>query len=251
LNQELQTRVAEALAPPSPSSNYRALQPEKIVQTLHRLQARISERFPGSGLSKVSSDLAAVAETTSERVARLAKPYFWLRLGVWMIIVTGVIAQIFAARYLRVESVTTDLPGLVQGLEAAVNLLILFGAAVWFLMTLEERWKRGRILKALHELRSLAHVVDMHQLTKDPTMALLGGSATASSPRREMTRFQLARYLDYCAELLALIGKLAALYAERSRDALIIEAVNDLELLTTELGRKTWQKIIILGQLQE
>jgi hypothetical protein len=66
-----------------------------------------------------------------------------------------------------------------------------------------------------------------------------------------MTRFQLARYLDYCAELLALIGKLAALYAERSRDALIIEAVNDLELLTTELGRKTWQKIIILGQLQE
>jgi hypothetical protein len=154
----------------------------------------------------VSSDLVAVAEATSERVARLAKPYFWLRLGVWMIIIAGVVAQIAAARFVRLENVTTDLPGLIQGLEAAVNLLILFGAAVWFLMTLEERWKRTRILAALHELRSLAHVVDMHQLTKDPTMVLHGGSQTASSPRREMTRFQLARYLDYCAELLALIG---------------------------------------------
>jgi hypothetical protein len=199
----------------------------------------------------VSSDLVAVAEATSERVARLAKPYFWLRLGVWMIIIAGVVAQIAAARFVRLENVTTDLPGLIQGLEAAVNLLILFGAAVWFLMTLEERWKRTRILAALHELRSLAHVVDMHQLTKDPTMVLHGGSQTASSPRREMTRFQLARYLDYCAELLALIGKLAALYAERSRDALIIDAVNDLELLTTDLGRKIWQKIMILEQLED
>jgi hypothetical protein len=250
LNQERQARVAEAHAPASAGS-YRALQPHKIVETLHRLRTRISERFPGSGLSKVSTDLVAVAETTSARVMRLARPYFWLRLGVWVILITGVAAQIVAARFLRVDNVTADLPGLVQGLEAAVNLMILFGAAVWFLMTLEERWKRSRILAALHELRSLAHVVDMHQLTKDPTMVLRRGSRTASSPRREMTRFQLARYLDYCAELLALIGKLAALYAERSRDALIIEAVNDLELLTTDLGRKIWQKIMILGHLEE
>lgn len=221
------------------------------MQTLHRLHARISERFAGSGLSKVGADLVAVAEATSERVARLARPYFWLRLSVWVIIIAGITAQIAAVRFLRLERVPGDLPSLVQGLEAAVNLLVLFGAAVWFLMTLEERWKRAHILKALHELRSLAHVVDMHQLTKDPTMALRGGSATASSPQREMTRFQLARYLDYCAELLALIGKLAALYAERSRDAVIIEAVNDVESLATDLGRKIWQKIMILGDLEE
>jgi hypothetical protein len=230
---------------------YRTLQPAKIVQTLHRLHARISERFPHSGLSEVSADLVAVAAATSDRVARLARPYFWLRLSVWLIIIAGIAAQISAAAYLRVESVSADLPNLVQGLEAAANLLIIFGAAAWFLITLEQRWKRARTLEALHELRSLAHVVDMHQLTKDPTTSAHREHRTASSPQRDMTQFQLARYLDYCAELLALIGKVAALYAERSRDAVIIEAVNDLESLTSDLGRKIWQKIMILGDLEE
>ncbi len=97
--------------------------------------------------------------------------------------------------------------------------------------------------------RSLAHVIDMHQLTKDPTLVL--GPRTASSPAREMNRFQLARYLDYCAEMLALTAKLAALYAGESDDPVIVAAVNDIETLTSDLGRKIWQKIMILGQLDE
>jgi hypothetical protein len=160
-----------------------------------------------------------------------------------------VIAQLAAARMLHLEEVETNL-GLIQSLEAAVNLLILFGGAAWFLLTLEERFKRQRALDALHELRSLAHVIDMHQLTKDPTM-LLGAPRTAASPERTMTRFELTRYLDYCAEMLALIGKLAALYAERMRDSVVIEAVNDIENLTTDLARKIWQKIMIIGDLEE
>jgi hypothetical protein len=137
----------------------------------------------------------------------------------------------------------------IQGLEAAVNLLILFGAAVWFLMSVEERLKRARVLAALHELRSLAHVVDMHQLTKDPTVML--GPRTASSPERRMSEYELTRYLDYCAEMLALIGKLAALYAEQVRDHAVVNAVNDVEMLTNNLGRKIWQKIMIISQLVE
>jgi hypothetical protein len=109
--------------------------------------------------------------------------------------------------------------------------------------------KRARVLAALHELRSLAHVIDMHQLTKDPTVVL--GPRTASSPVREMDEFQLTRYLDYCAEMLALIGKLAALYAEKTRDTAIVSAVNDIESLAGNLGRKIWQKITIIGQLVE
>jgi hypothetical protein len=66
-----------------------------------------------------------------------------------------------------------------------------------------------------------------------------------------MNRFQLARYLDYCAEMLALTAKLAALYAGESDDPVIVSAVNDIETLTSDLGRKIWQKIMILGQLDE
>ena len=98
------------------------------------------------------------------------------------LVAAGVAAQIVAARFVRLESIATDTPALVEGLESAVNLLILFGGAVWFLITLEERLKRARVLKALHELRSLAHVVDMHQLTKDPRWC--SGARSPPPPHR-------------------------------------------------------------------
>ena len=139
-----------------------------------------------------------------------------------------------------------------QGLEATVNLMLLFGGGVWFLITIEERLKRRRVLTALHELRSLAHVIDMHQLTKDPTIIMSPHLRTqASGAQRAMTEFELARYLDYCAEMLALIGKLAALYGERLADPVVIEAVTDVENLTANLGRKIWQKIMIIGDLED
>ena len=58
-----------------------------------------------------------------------------------------------------------ELVGLVQGLEAALNITILFGAAALFLVTVEVRMKRKRALKAIHELRALAHVIDMQSVT--------------------------------------------------------------------------------------
>lgn len=149
--------------------------------------------------------------------------------------------------YVEGDMTTTEM---LQSLEASVNLLILFGGAVWFTLTLEERFKRRRVLDALHRLRALAHVIDMHQLTKDPTF-IFDVRETAASPQRLMNRFELNRYLDYCSEMLAVIGKLAALYGERVRDGVVIEAVNDIENLTTSLGRKIWQKITVLGVLDE
>jgi hypothetical protein len=63
---------------------------------------------------------------------------------------------------------------------------------------------------------------------------------------RHLSRAQLTRYLEYCAELLALVSKLAALHAQDLQDAVVLEAVNDVETLTADLSRKVWQKITIL-----
>lgn len=230
---------------------YRSLQPDRIVETLTRLNARIGERFPNSGLLKVCAETVEAARSTSARAAAIARPNAPLRIAVGLLLAAGAAAQIMAARFLHFEPVETDAASFVSGLEAAVNLLVLFGAGIWFLLTMEERWKRRRVLDALHELRSLAHVIDMHQLTKDPTIVLNPDRRTKTSPVRAMTEFELARYLDYCAEMLALIGKLAALYAERVRDPVVIEAVTDVENLTANLGRKIWQKIMILSDLDE
>jgi hypothetical protein len=99
-------------------------------------------------------------------------------------------------------------------------------------------------------------VIDMHQLTKDPSLVLGTERVkdTAASPKRVMTAFELGRYLD-CSEMLSLTGKVAALYAQDLDDPVVVEAVNDIEMLATNLSRKVWQKIAILqaatlGQLQ-
>ncbi|TMP99740.1 MAG: hypothetical protein E6L09_08785 [Verrucomicrobia bacterium] len=74
------------------------------------------------------------------------------------------------------------------------------------------------------------------------------GPPTKSSPRRTMTDFELSRYLDYCSEMLSLIGKVAALYVQRFDDPVALSAVDEIEDLTTGLSRKIWQKIMIINQ---
>jgi hypothetical protein len=53
----------------------------------------------------------------------------------------------------------------------------------------------------------------------------------------------MSRYLDYCSELLAITGKLAALYSQAVPDEGVAQAVTDIELLGSSLSRKIWQKI--------
>jgi hypothetical protein len=141
---------------------------------------------------------------------------------------------------------STELTNVMQGADAAVSLLIVLGGSALYLSTLESRWRRDQALKALHEFRSIVHVIDMHQLTKDPSA--FGAPRTSSSPDRSMTVPQLLRYLGYCSELLSLAGKVTALYADKLRDPVVIDAVGDIERLTTDLSQKIWQKIELFQQ---
>jgi hypothetical protein len=234
---------------------YRSLDSEKIVHTIEILCRRIDERFPESGLSNVCRELLTIAGESQQRSAWIAKPQRAIRIFTWVLLVLlagGLIVVLTHAAWPRDGF---ELVGLVQGLEAGLNITILLGAAALFLATVEVRIKRKRALKAIHELRALAHVIDMHQLTKDPSLVLGQERDTAASPKRVMTTFELGRYLDYCSEMLSLTGKVAALYAQDLDDPVVVEAVNDIEMLATNLSRKVWQKIAILqaatlGQLQ-
>ena len=52
-------------------------------------------------------------------------------------------------------------------------------------------------------------------------------------------------------ELLALDAKIAALFAQNMDDPVVLDAVNDLEVLTQGLSAKIWQKIMILDLAEE
>jgi hypothetical protein len=226
--------------------SYRRLDPEQILRTLAKLEQRIGERFPGSGLTRICHEIHAIGEHAQQRAQAIARPNLPLRIAIFAAVAAGLGGLYFVIRRINVQVGPTEIFSVFQGIEAAMNIVVLGGAALFFLISLELRVKRGRALRDLHVFRSLAHVVDMHQLTKDPSAVGDQGPVTASSPARTMSKFELTRYLDYCSEMLSLINKLAAIYAQNLPDAIVIEAVNDIEALTTSLSSKIWQKITIL-----
>lgn len=235
------------------------LRSDAIIATLNKLVLRVEERFPTSSLRNLCKEVVNVAQKTDEWTADYKRPYILLRIY-WVI---GGMILLALVSFLGVWLTTEfsglsdghlpfeERPGLAlfEGLEPAINVFILIGAGFFFMTRQEEKIKRERILKHIHQLRSLTHVVDMHQLTKDPSAILGDFERTAHSPVREMSRYELTRYLDYCAELLALIGKIAALYMRDVEDIEVITAANEIENLTTNISRKIWQKIMIIGQL--
>jgi hypothetical protein len=226
---------------------YRSLDSEKIVETIGTLCRRVDERFPDSGLGKVCRELLTVAGESQERSAWIARPQRSLRVATWLLVIVMVGGLAAVLAHSAWPRGGFDLVALVQVSEAGLNVTILLGAAVLFLATAEVRIKRGRALKAIHELRALAHVIDMHQLTKDPERLQPRLKETPSSPKRTLRAPELIRYLDYCSEMLSLIGKLAALYVQKFDDPVALAAVNEVEDLTAGLSRKIWQKIMILN----
>lgn len=228
---------------------YRKLEPDRIVETSRRLSLRISERFPESGLSRVCVELLGVAEKAAVTSEWITRPNLWLRAAVFLCAVAIVGGAVGTLLQVRPNLGFQNLFELLQGVDAAINDVVFVGLALVFLLTWENRLKRNRALKALHELRSLAHVIDMHQLTKDPERVMNQGNDTASSPERKMPGFALARYLDYCSEMLSIISKIAAVYVQHFDDAVTIAAVNEVENLTNGLSRKIWQKIMILDRI--
>ncbi len=225
---------------------YRTLSSDHLIKTVETLERRIHERFPGCGLSKVCAELSQIARESSEKVVLASSPNMPLRIGIGIVLVTGIMLLYYVGTIIEVKVGTENLFGVLEGIDAAVSTLIVTAAGMYFLTTLEGRWHRERALKDLHELRSIIHVIDMHQLTKDPSRTSTVGTQTPSSPQRPMTPFELARYLDYCSEMLSLAAKIAALYAQGTRDSLIIETASDLGQITSNISGKIWQKITLV-----
>jgi hypothetical protein len=146
---------------------------------------------------------------------------------------------------------------MIEGVDAAISSIVFLGVTTLTVVTFENRVKRRKLLDAIHELRVLAHIIDMHQLAKDPDMFLHGRDERAEpaetpedkSGRDPLTPFLVGRYLDYCSELLSLIGKVAVIYVQDFQDPVVLTAVDEIEHLTTSLSRKIWQKIMIIDQI--
>lgn len=230
---------------------YQQLQSDKIIATVDTLHHRIRERFPNAGIANVCKELLEIARLAGKRAADISRPMFTVRLLSALVILTILASTGWVSWLIFEEREAGDLlrsAEFVQVLEAGMNAFVWIGLTVIFFITLETRIKRRRALRAIHELRCIGHIIDMHQLTKDPERLMHREQDTESSPKRTMTEFELSRYLDYCSEMLSVTGKIAALYVQNFEDSVAISAVNDVESLTTGMSQKIWQKLTVLHE---
>ena len=237
------------------------LEPDRIIRTAVRLRKRIDARFPERGIGRLVRQLENLAERTMGRLDEVRRPLLGVRVGIIALIaaLTTLVVRILVSWQLPAGIAT--LVDLAEVMDAATNEILLVGAGLFFLVTIETRVKRKRALSALRELRALAHIIDMHQLTKDPTRAARtrwtadAGHGGPNPPEekgpRQMSVEELESYLDYCSEMLSIVSKLAALYAQNLDDAVVLSAVDEVEGLAYGLSSKIWQKIIILGRATE
>jgi hypothetical protein len=226
---------------------YRRIDPRLIIETAEKLEQRVGERFPDAGLRRVAAELVTLANDLAASAKALEAPIWWVRILIGLAILAGAAVFLFVGTILSFDRISTgEAFDFAEGLEASINTLLLAGLGFLALARSEQRIKRTHVFAELHALRSLIHVIDMHQLTKDPAALSENFIPTAHSPVRITNHQDLARYLDYCSEMLSITGKLAALFAQSVNDEVVVGAVNDIEELGSNLSRKIWQKITMV-----
>jgi hypothetical protein len=225
-------------------NSYRQFRADALIQTAEGVAGRVRKAFPDRHLSAVA---AAVVEVTREATARaetIRQPNWWLRLG------------LMALALLTAAGLIAALVNTAEPLHRLVNILPAFAGAsvalvsgVVFLWNLENLIKRRRAVRAIHELRAMAHIIDLHQLRKAPEHVVAGDLA-APAVGGAMTVDTMTRYLTHCTELLALLSKIGQLYVQDFPDGVTLAAVDQFENLATGLSQKIWQKLMILERFR-
>jgi uncharacterized membrane protein YbhN (UPF0104 family) len=217
---------------------YRTLREDKLLETVEGLGRKVTTCFPTSGLSKVAAEVTALTREALSQAERISRPAWGLRILLILLALLGVALAVWVVAA-NPHSLAATL------LDAARSFAIYIVAIVLFFYTLETRLKRNRALEAVHQLRAMAHIIDMHQLAKDPERL---ASPDGPSEGKFLTPEQMRRYLVYCTELLSLVSKLGQLYIQGFPDAQAMAAVDQFEALATGLSQKIWQKLMILDQ---
>jgi hypothetical protein len=231
---------------------YQTLKPDRILLTQQALTERIAARFPGSGLSEVAGELVSIAQEAAVRAEQIRRPNLPLRIAIAALLGAALALGVWMAATHQVKTELLPNKNVFEVVELALRAAVFLGAVIVFLISLEIRLKRRRALAALHELRAIAHVVDMHQVAKDPDdLVNRDPAVSADRPQTTRTLFDLNRYLHYCSELLAIISKIAALYVQDFPDAPTVSAVDQVETLCSGLSQRIWQKIMILDEFLE
>lgn len=229
-------------------AQYERLQADAVLRTIDRLHDRIAARFPDRNLPTVClalrATIADVLDGPPRRLTGVVRVASRIAIAFLSVVVVVAVAILLHDSIAEPPDTGWEWFAII---ESVVNDLVFAGIAVFFLWQVPTRMHRSDVLHVLHQLRSLAHVIDMHQLTKDPDRLNPDFVATHASLSVGLGADEMGHYLDYCTEMLSLVAKAAALLAEDTTDPAVLATVAQIEDLTNGMIRKIWQKIALIN----
>lgn len=225
------------------------LDTKKVLISISKLNARIEDRLPDSSLLVTCHDFHITALKCQEILNDILKPNYFLRIICGLVIAISLLGVFygFTLIELKVQRTIFDIATFA---EASINNILLIGAAYYFIFNLEKRFERAKAIKYMNILSGYVHVVDMHQLTKDPHVYCEAYKFSSEhSPERLLSPFEFQRYLIYCTEFLSLISKVSAIFSHSIEDNAVAKNADEIENLSSLISNKIWQKLIILERL--
>jgi ABC-type polysaccharide/polyol phosphate export permease len=152
----------------------------------------------------------------------------------FLLILLVSLSLVYTWKKLNITFLGINIADFAQMLDASFSFLVLLGSGAYFLISYESRARKKKLIQAINKLIGLAHVVESHQLSKDPD----------NNPYKDAK--MLAKYLNYCTDLLALSSKIGFLYVQALNDPEAQSIESELETLTSGISRKIWQKIMLV-----
>jgi hypothetical protein len=226
---------------------------EYVGKTAERLVERIHSRFGDDDLTNIARQVLDVATMSERRIARALRVGFFIRLLTWPVVIAVGIGIAAWIKSLHLAIQVNDAGDLAQSLDSVLQLMLVVGAGGWFLLSIGTKVQRRSLFKALQELHALAQIIDLVQLDKDPDrLHFSSEQRTAKSPTlgKANTAFLLSRYLDYCSELLSVLGKISCLYRERVSDEAVLSRLGDFERLANQLRSSIGSKMVLITHSQ-
>ncbi len=133
-------------------------------------------------------------------------------------------------------NVPTSFAEILGTLDAAANLAFLTVGLMFLVYRFRVEKRREKVMRMLHRIRSLVHLLDMVQLTKNLEV----------EPKGDLSIADKIRYLDACSQAAALAGKSAALLIGEYDEPSVISAVTEIEIVCSGISQKIWAKIAVL-----
>jgi hypothetical protein len=193
--------------------------------------------FPDRGLPDRLDALVGLTRDAS-RIANSIRGRSPLDFLLPALILCGIVsAGVLVATTIRLR---VDVPAsfleLLGPLDAAANLAFLTIGLIFLLYRVLVEKRRKKVMRMLHRIRSLVHLLDMIQLTKN----------LEPEPKSNLSIAERIRYLDVCSQTASLAAKSAALLIGEYDDPTVVSAVTEIEVVCCGISQKIWSKIAVL-----